>query len=129
MAALTTVATATKEQARHQGIYRQLGVKTPVLLEPYYGVCVCACSGKTVFIVCVLKRTDILSTIIKLASNAQHRQGSTNTETRKDGAIRICNVRAAIEGTRETQSKANEQRNPRTHHFLASLDQTHQPHL
>ena len=55
VAALTTVAMATEEQARHWGIWRQLGVKTPMLLEPYYWVCACACSSVTVFIVVCLK--------------------------------------------------------------------------
>ena len=53
--ALTTVAMATEEQARHWGIWRQLGVKTPMLLEPYYWVCACACSSVTMFIVVCLK--------------------------------------------------------------------------
>lgn len=86
VAALTTVAMATEEQAHHWGIWRQLGVKTPMLLEPYYWVCACVCSGVTVFIVVCSKPSDIFCRVIKRVS---HRgigavESHTSTTTQED---------------------------------------------
>lgn len=39
-----------------------------MLLEPYYWVCACVCSGVTVFIVVCSKPSDIFCTIIKQVS-------------------------------------------------------------
>lgn len=43
IAALTTVAMVTEEQACHMGIWRQVGVKTPMLLELYCWECTRVC--------------------------------------------------------------------------------------
>lgn len=69
----------------HWGIWRQLGVKTPMLLEPYYWMCACVCSGVTEFIVVCSNGLIFFRTIIKQVSHRpSSRHGRINWKPNKD---------------------------------------------